>query len=199
MKIPFSTPSPWQHIDNVNWAADFPYAPMTAFRGWHDGDNFYIEFKVEEETTKAEQNVPGDPVYMDSCVECFIQPDPGDPHYYNLEWNAAGHMEMGWRTGRDDAVKAPLSVLESIKTFPSLGSEPFGEKAIPGPWTLKVAIPASALFKSGLKSWSGLECRMNFYKCGDGLKKMHFLSWSPVRTSAPNHHTPQFFAPVIFD
>lgn len=184
----------------LNWPEAYPYKPEVSFRVWHDSASFHIEFKVREETTKAEQSVPGGPVYEDSCVECFIQPRPEtDPRYYNFEWNAAGHLAMACRTGRNDPEDAPLDVIASVKAEPSLGSEPFGEKTVDEPWTLHVAIPASALFNSGIEKWDGLKCRMNFYKCGDGLKTMHFLTWAPIDTTSPDYHRPEFFRDVQFE
>jgi len=200
MIIPKNIPSEWMAYECLNWPESYPYKPEVSFRVWHDSAFFHIEFKVREQTTKAEQSVPGGPVYEDSCVECFIQPRPEtDPRYYNFEWNAAGHLAMACRTGRNDPEDAPLDVIASVKTEPSLGSEPFGEKSVDGPWTLHVAIPVSALFNSGIEKWDGLKCRMNFYKCGDGLKTMHFLTWAPIDTTSPDYHRPEFFRDVQFE
>jgi len=196
--IPFGMPSEWHLIDCLNWEKDFPYKPEVKFRVWHDGKLFYIEYYVNEETTKAEQTVLGGPVYTDSCVECFIQPGDG-PIYYNFEWNAAGKLAMAARTGRNDPEDAPLEVLESVETEPSLGHGAFAETALGKPWTLKVAIPCSALFKDGIDSWNGKKMRMNLYKCGDGLKKMHFVTWAPVGTSKPDYHRPEFFVEAEFE
>ncbi|MBR1705701.1 MAG: hypothetical protein IJ721_02800 [Bacteroidales bacterium] len=198
--VPKGTPSGWMEIGCVNWAEEFPAHPDVHFRVWHDGDFFYIEYKVREELTKAEQDVPGGFVHLDSCVECFLHPDPeNSPWYYSLEWNAAGHMFLARRTGRDNPEVAPLAVIESVRTEPSLGHEPFGPVALDGPWTLKVAIPASALFKDGLRTWDGFTCRMNFYKCTQGVENKDFLSWSPVHTPKPSFHNPETFRSVEFE
>lgn len=187
-------------IGCANWSGEFPYKPDVKFRVWHDSRYFHLEYMVDEETTKAEQNEPGAPVYEDSCVECFIQPRPeSDPHYYNFEFNAAGHLAMACRTDRFDPEDAPLEIISSVIAEPSLGSEPFGEKAVGGPWTLKLAIPASALFNSGISSWDGLKCRMNLYKCGEGLRRQAFLTWAPVDTPRPDYHRPEFFKEVEFE
>lgn len=198
MLVTEKKPEDWQSIACLNWPESHPYAPDVRFRMWHGGTLLYIEFRVEEETTKAEQTVPGGPVYMDSCVECFIQPDGEDPHYYNFEWNAAGRLAMACRTGRHDPDPAPLCILGSVEAIPSLGPEPFSERQV-GPWTLEVAIPATTLFRSGVDSWSGRTMKMNLYKCGDGLKTPHYLTWAPVRTASPDYHRPEFFVPVTFE
>lgn len=198
LTIPFKTPSEWHPIECLNWPGQFPYKPELKFRVWHDGKYFFIEYFVEEETSKAEQTVLGGPVYEDSCVECFIKPGDG-PHYYNFEWNAAGKLAMARRTGRDDPEDAPEEVLRSVVVEPSLGTEPFGETALGKPWSLKVAIPCSALFGDRVDRWCGRKMKMNFYKCGDGLKTMHFVSWAPVGTPKPDYHRPEYFAEVEFE
>ena len=199
MLVPKNVPSEWMAYECLNWPDAYPYAPEVSFRVWHDSKCFHIEFKVREESTKAEQSELGAEVYQDSCVECFIQPKPEDPHYYNFEWNAAGHLAMACRTGRSDPEPAPLDVISSVKAEPSLGSEPFSEKALDKPWTLHVAIPITALFNAGLEKWDGLKCRMNFFKCGDKLKTPHYLTWAPIDTPKPDYHRPEFFKVVQFE
>ncbi len=187
-----------QRIGCLNWPEAYPYAPDVQFNVWHDGANLYIEYKVNEKTTRALQNVPGKFVHTDSCVEFFIQPSKDDPHYYNFEWNAGGNLYLARRTSRYDPEEAPAWVLESVEAVSSLGPAPFAERAVGGPWTLCVKIPISALWGDKFESWSGLHARANFYKCGDGLQTPHYITWAPIRTSKPEYHSPEFFAPVEF-
>ena len=198
MLIRKGIPSDWFCLENVNWKEDFPYKPQVLFRVWHEGEAFHIGYKVREQGTRALQTVLGGPVYEDSCVECFIQPDPADPHYYNFEFNPIGMMAMACRTGRNDPEDAPREVLESVRIKTTAGKEPFDEKYVEE-WSLDIAIPASALFNSGVKDFSGRRMRMNFFKCGDGLKVPHFVTWAPVRTPSPDYHRPEFFLPVDFE
>ncbi|MCQ2152992.1 MAG: hypothetical protein MJY44_00230 [Bacteroidales bacterium] len=198
MLIRKGIPSDWFCLENVNWKESFPYKPRVQFRVWHEGDTFHIGYNVREQGTRALQTVLGGPVYEDSCVECFIQPDPADPHYYNFEFNPIGMMAMACRTGRNDPEDAPREVLESVRIETTAGKEPFDEKYVEE-WSLDIAIPASALFNSGVKDFSGRRMRMNFFKCGDGLKVPHFVTWAPVRTPSPDYHRPEFFLPVDFE
>lgn len=198
MLVRKGTPSDWISLENVNWKENFPYKPQVKFRVWHDGESFHIEYKVREQGTRALQTVLGGPVYEDSCVECFIQPDPADPHYYNFEFNPIGMMAMACRTGRNDPEDAPQAVLESVKIETTAGTGSFDEKFVEE-WGLKIAIPASALFNSGVKDFSGRSMRMNFFKCGDGLKVPHFVTWAPIDTPKPDYHRPEFFQSVDFE
>ena len=197
--IPRDNYSLQQPISCCNWNNEYPYSPSVSFRAKHDGENLYIEYTVEERYTKAEESIPGNEVYMDSCVECFIQPDAADPRYYNFEWNAIGLLAMACRTGRSDADHAPLDVLAMVGSEPSLGREPFCEKVGDNRWTLEVKIPVQALFRHTVDSWAGKDMRINLYKCGDGLKEPHYLTFAPVETPKPDYHRPEFFVPVHFE
>ncbi len=67
-------------------------------------------------------------------------------------------------------------------------------------WNITFVIPVSALYRDRFTSWDELKgVRCNFYKCGDGLSKPHYLSWAPVSTPKPNFHTPQFFREAEFE
>ena len=196
--IPFKKESAVQQIACCNWPDKFPYVPGVTFTVWHDSQYFHIKYNVDEKTVRAEQNILGGEVYMDSCVECFISPGENNPYYYNFEFNAAGKVAMARRTGRSDPQSAPIEVLESIKVYPSLGTEPFAER--PGkPWSLEVCIPASALWLDGVQKWDSMKMRMNFYKCGDGLSEPHYITWQPIKTENPDYHRPEFFVPVEFE
>ena len=67
-------------------------------------------------------------------------------------------------------------------------------------WHITFVIPVTALFSDKFASWDEIvNARCNFYKCGDGLSRPHFLSWAPIHTEKPNFHTPQFFQKVDFE
>ena len=198
--IPANAPSPAsQRIEILNWADQFGYKPEVTFNAWHTSDTLHILFEVKEETVKAEEGTDGNFVYKDSCVEFFFQPDLNDPHYYNFEFNAAGTLYLAYRTSRFDPELAPAEVLASVKKTPSLGKETFAERSDVPVWTLEVEIPISALWRSGLKTWSGIQGRGNLYKCGDGLKTPHFVTWAPISAPAPDYHRPECFVPISFE
>ena len=197
LKVPFGRLSEPQRLDCLNWPA-WPYKPSVEFRIGYDEVGIRLEWKVDEQSIRALQGVPGGEVYEDSCVEFFFQPSADDSHYYNFEWNAIGNLCVSWRTGRFDPEPAPAAVYGLVKAEASCGAAPFAERPSDGPWTLKVCIPAEALWKSGLKSLRGLKGRANFYKCGDGLTVPHFVTWAPIATEKPDYHRPEFFGELIF-
>ena len=188
-----------QKIEILNWPEQFSYKPGVRFSAWHDGKTLHLRYEVAEQSVKAEEGTPGKAVFRDSCVEFFIKPSADDPHYYNFEWNAIGTLYLAYRTGRKDPEEASAEVLRQVKAVSSLGKETFAERKGPVSWSLDIDIPVSALWHSGLKSWSGLKASANFYKCGDGLSVPHYVTWAPIATEAPDYHRPEFFAPVEFE
>ncbi|MCR5560798.1 MAG: hypothetical protein K6F58_03170 [Bacteroidales bacterium] len=218
--VPSGQPGEWHRLDCLNWEAGWPYKPLVEFRLWHSEGSgatgeptLHLEYRVEEQSVRAMETRDGHDVYKDSCVEFFFQPLPDDPHYYNFEFNAIGTMVCSWRTGRLDPEDAPAEVLASVKReagktrcgrmvfAPSVEGSRVGfeEKPSKGPWMLRADIPVSALWRSGLRSFSGLRARGNFYKCGDALKVPHFVTFAPIDTVKPDYHRPEFFTELEFE
>ena len=188
-----------QPVACCNWPAEFPYAPEVSFRMFHTGDRLMLRFDVAESYTAALVTEDNGEVWTDSCVEFFIAPDEG--LYYNFETTCIGRMLLSGRKSRtEDVQPAPAEVLASVKRFTTYPfGEPFAERKGDNRWSLTLAIPPQVLFRHALTDWSGLEARMNLYKCGDRLSHPHFLSWKPVRTETPDFHRPEFFEAVTFE
>lgn len=187
---------PVHRIDCCNWPDEYPARPEVTFKIFHDGMALHIRFDVDEHGTIAATTADNGPVWCDSCVEFFIAPDHGG--YYNFELNCIGALLIGYRDGSGDAVQADTATLVSVGRRMSLPRRAFGEHRV-GRWSATVVIPATALFKHGLRSWRGLEARVNLYKCGDNLSEPHFLSWRPIDWPTPNFHLPQFFGDAVFE
>ena len=188
-----------QPVACCNWPAEFPYAPEVSFRMFHTGDRLMLRFDVAESYTAALVTEDNGEVWTDSCVEFFIAPDEG--LYYNFETTCIARMLLSGRKSRtEDVQPAPAEVLASVKRFTTYPfGEPFAEREGDNRWSLTLAIPPQALFRHALTDWSGLEARMNLYKCGDRLSHPHFLSWKPVRMENPDFHRPEFFEAVTFE
>ena len=191
----FSRVSP-EAIACNNWAEEYPYAPKVNFRMFHSGEDLHLRFEVEEQYTQALVERDNGDVWTDSCVEFFLSLD--DRGYYNFETTCIGRMLMAFRKVKPEPTYATEEILSLIERTPSIGSEPFTELIGENKWTMTLKIPASALFRHELKSWQGVEARMNLYKCGDNLTKPHFLSWRAIDMPSPNFHVPQFFETVKF-
>ncbi|MCQ2140779.1 MAG: hypothetical protein MJY83_00345 [Bacteroidales bacterium] len=185
-------------ISNNNWPSQHPYSPEVCFKVFHNGEYMVIKYFVTEESTRAEASEDGGKVWLDSCVECFISPE-SDNKYYNIEANCIGILHMSHRVIGGDVIYAEEDTYSMIKRYPSMKAEPFQLRDGERSWELMLIIPAKALFKDSITSWDGLDCAMNFYKCGDQTKRAHYLSWSPIALPNPMFHAPQFFGKVHFE
>lgn len=168
--------------------------PSTELKlAWNRGGLLGI-FRVEDENVRALETLPNSPVYIDSCVELFLQP-PKVGGYFNFEWNAGGAMLAGFVTDptrNEDGTLKGLAFLGGdeaalIRVEASLGPAPFVKtgKVV---WTLSFNIPFALL---GLKGVEGEGFKGNFFKCGDRTTAPHWGSWRPL--TARNFHQPENF------
>ena len=184
-------------IGTNNWPTAFPYTPKVDVRIAHTGQSIILNYRVEEDSVQAVAADNGK-VWEDSCCEFFSIP-ASDGVYYNIECNCAGQMLIGSGAGRKDRERASQQVLDTVKRWSTLGCGPFAEKDAPAVWQLVLVIPASAFFKHHITSFAGTTIRANFYKCGDKIRKQHYLSWNPINLPRPNFHCPEFFGEVEFE
>lgn len=183
-----------------NWEEAFPYRPDVSFNIFHTGSHMVIRFNVTEGCTGAIATENNGRVWEDSCVEFFISPGKNQ-QYYNFETNCIGTMHIAHREAPGtDGWMASDQTHSSIVRIPSLGKNVIspsieGENS----WTMILIVPVTALYADEIESWSGLDCSMNFYKCGDHMSPAHYLSWAPIENPKPAFHKPDFFKNVIFE
>jgi hypothetical protein len=183
-------------IDTVNWEG-FSYKPDARFNIACSDREIFLKYYISEEFVKAEKTESNQMVCEDSCVEFFVSPGE-DGIYYNFEFNPIGTCLLGTGTSRKDSVRAPVSIIETIRRKGSFGTIPFKEIKGKQSWTITVAIPLSSFFRHNLKELKGKTFRANFYKCGDMLSQPHYLTWNPVGTQNPDYHQPEYFGMLKF-
>ncbi|EGJ70594.1 hypothetical protein Bcop_0376 [Bacteroides coprosuis DSM 18011] len=181
----------FQKLDEVNWD-EYPYCPNVRFRIAYSKDAFILNFKVTEESVRANSSADNGPVWTDSCVEFFVIPN-NDGIYYNLECNCAGTILIGAGKERENRERAPKEVLEQVQRWSSLGRDPFDERIGECSWEVALIIPFTAFFKHEIKDLSEQSIKANFYKCGDELQTPHFISWNAIQVEKPDFHCPKFF------
>jgi hypothetical protein len=158
--------------------------------------DLFVYFEVSEPSVKAEFQKDGDPVWNDSCVELFIQSGVDRNKYHNFEFNSIGVCLSGFGAGREEREALSPELYPKICRFPELGTKPFKETEMKKPWSLMVGIPFSVI--GGAEACSEKKLRGNIYKCGNGMKIPHYMSWSPVLTDSPDFHRPEFFGTFEF-
>ena len=184
-------------LEIANWEV-YPYLPDVSVQMAFNADELFLQYKVNEQSVKAEITESNGRVWTDSCVEFFLSPE-GNDEYYNLEINCIGTALLGFRKKGEPAVHATNEQIAKIRRISSLGNASFPERKEPTEWQITVAIPWEAFFKHGLKSVSGKKMRGNFYKCGDELTVPHFVSWTKIKTEKPSFHAPEYFGGLEFE
>ncbi len=185
------------HVDIINWE-NYPYKPQVSFRIAHDSKKIYLRYDVTENHIRAKACENNSQVWLDSCVEFFISPE-SNMEYYNFEFNCIGTKLLGYRNFSNGSVEsADSEIINKIKTFSSLGTQPFEEKTGDFSWFLIAIIPLEVLWKHPKEKLAATNMKGNFYKCGDELTKPHFLSWAEIKTLEPNFHQPEYFGELNF-
>ena len=124
-------------VDNILWLPDAGIRMSQQI--CYDAEKLYIHQKAVEEYVRAEHTDVLAQVCEDSCMEFFFCPDASDDRYFNFEWNLHGALYLGWRTGRDQAVRLLLKDHKSLFNF-------CGAKT-PDDWEIFYEIPASCSHK----------------------------------------------------
>ncbi len=184
-------------IEITPWE-EFAYKPKVNFKIAYTDNEILLKVYVEENFIRAKYNKINDPVYRDSCFEFFISPD-NDDQFYNYELNCIGTPYLAYGKPRINRQKANTQIVQSIRSFSSLGNQTFEEKQGDFEWEMTIAIPFATLFKHNLKDMKGKTCNVNFYKCGDELTKPHYLAWNNIETEKPDFHRPEFFGKIVFE
>ncbi|MCQ2077825.1 MAG: hypothetical protein MJZ20_12510 [Bacteroidaceae bacterium] len=183
-------------IDQLNWPKAWPVKPQTEVEIHHDDVFLFIHYHVKNDYIRAVAVEDQQPVWEDSCVEFFCQV-PGEKMYMNFETNCIGTMVASRRFSRtENIVPFSSAQMATIQRWSSLGERCVitGKDATPTDWEVKIGIPWALLL--GHTPSFPLTLRVNFYKCGDKTKYPHFVSWSPIQTSEPDFHRPEFFREI---
>lgn len=183
------------YVDRVNWPVKYPYKPVVAVDTARGDKELYIHFFVRGNYLLAENTGFNSPVYQDSCVEFFAHV-PGEKEYYNFEFNCIGTALASKRLKRTDNDYYPAELMSRIRTWSSIGNQPFAEKKGIFSWELTVAVPFE-LFGLDPASLPD-KIDVNFYKCGDNTSQPHYLSWNGIETPEPDFHRVDFFGEMYF-
>ena len=175
-------------IKNLLWGTKS--IPRTYFYiGFVPDDAFYVHMVCEETDPLRVHTGINAPVYQDSAMEIFLHFDPHgsySPAYVNFELNANGGImaEYGTeRTYRSYFTKAEYKQFE-------VKAEILEDK-----WTADVRIPVKILehVYGPLDLKEGDKFTFNLYKISESAQIEHYASYSPILTSTPTFHVPEFF------
>ncbi len=161
----------------------------------HNGEAIFLKYDVSEGHVVAKAVNQGD-IHKDSCVEFFVAID-GDDRYYNLEFNCLGWCKAAYGRNRQRRLPLPTHAINAISSSTTLDAVGLAD-AKRFRWQLTLVIPAASFCHHDITSFKWLTARGNFYKCGDGLPIIHYLSWNPLRSEIPNFHRLEDFGVLKF-
>lgn len=168
------------NINNFNWDKTQTSPHTTAKLLWSEA-GIHVRMVTDETPLLARVTEQNGDVYADSCMEFFVQPNINDERYLNFEFNAFGTNYFSVRRSRDDY------------EFTRWGKKDFNvkTKVSEGEWVLMFTVPFAVIdeiFGSHTDIMRG-----NLYKCVEGKEPMHWASYYPIATPAPDFHCSQFF------
>ena len=164
----------------------------------------YVQLAYDEEGITVRFTVDGESnplrnkhehlayVHEDSCVEFFANFAPEESkHYINFEANAAGYMNVAFRTSRYDAEPLALADIEAFCITPVLYENY---------WTLTYKIGFDFI-KKYYPTFDISKCEYilgNFYKCGDLTEMKHYVSYF-MMGDKPDYHRPEYFGKIAVE
>ena len=183
-----------QALDSAAWP-EFPYKPVVTVTLAASETHLFAHLFVRGLGLKALFAEDNEPVWQDSCVELFIA-DADGTGYRNFEMNCIGTLLSSHQRSRGVDVEriTPENAARVIR-LTSLPREPFAEKEGLHEWEAAIGIPFGLL---GCES-RPTSLKANFYKCADGSRWPHYVSWSPIDTPKPDFHRPDFFGTLILE
>ena len=155
-------------------------------------ETLLVHLQAEVPYIRAEEYGPAGVPCEDSCLEFFFCPVPGDPHYFNIEYNYNGCMYLGYGTGLQDL----------IRLIPDGGAEEIfcpEVRRIEGGWEIFYRIPYDFIRRMmpQARLTGGQIIRGNFYACSDLTEPPYYLSWNEVREDPFTFHRSECFGEII--
>ena len=174
-------------IDSFTWDDGTGYRPNTQAKLLYTNEGISVRFETDETPLKAVWRHNNEPVWCDSCVEFFIQPDEADARYLNFEMNPAGALLLGLGTQSEGRQELDFDV--SLFRIDAQVKD--------GIWTHRLYVPFS--FLKQYFAQVSPRFRGNLFKCGDETEHPHFGSWNPVIWPQPQFHLSQCFGSFVLE
>ena len=90
----------WSMADTLEIASFHPqssdHRPRTFVRALHDDERIHVHFRVEDRYVRCTRTEYQSAVFMDSCVEFFVRPNPAHG-YFNIETNCGGGLLFSYK------------------------------------------------------------------------------------------------------
>lgn len=180
------------------------HRPRTRAKLLYDDDGLYVLFRVADRYVRCRETRHQGRVWLDSCVELFIQPTRDN--YFNIEVNCGGAVLMYCMPipprGPDGKFQGhrilAADEVAMIRLYHSLPKTVPQEIAEPLEWCVEYFVPNVLLerYVGPLEPPEKRRWRGNCYKCADETSHPHWASWAPIERL--DFHQPERFAAMSF-
>lgn len=178
-------------VEHALWGTkEFP--KTYGYIGFVPEDGFYLKMICEESNPLRNYTNDNDPVYKDSAMEAFLMFEPPGLRetltlYLSLEANANGALTAAYGEKR---MYRTYFTAEEHQAFECHAQMEENE------WSVEMRVPVWLLEKvyGNLDLGEGSYFTCNFYKISETAEIEHYASFSPILTSIPSFHLPEYFA-----
>ena len=170
-----------------------PY--QTEAKALYDDDFLYFSFRCEDENVWATMRRRDEHLWHEEVVEVFLQADPRQPSYIELEVNPLGTLLDIYLLDRRKPLRYESWNSPDLKWAVSVDGRVDGKGGDRG-WACEIALPlADVVTAPRLPPLPGDRWRMNLYRV-EKLPAPAGMAWSP--TMEGDFHVPSMFGELIF-
>jgi hypothetical protein len=161
----------------------------------YDNQFLYFSFRCQDDNIWATMKQRDEHLWLEEVVEVFLQADPTQKSYIELEVNPLGAMldiflldirkPIPYRSWNSEKLKWAVQVDGTVDGEP-------GDRE----WSCEIALPMEDIVPAPHSPpMPGDRWRLNLYR-GEKRPVKEELAWSP--TMRPDFHTPSMFGEIVF-
>jgi hypothetical protein len=181
--------------DFVNNSDGSPSQYKTEARVLYDDNFLYFSFRCTDDNIWATMKRRDEHLWDEEVVEVFLQADPGQPSYIELEVNPLGTMLDIYLLGARKPLHYESWNSEKLQWAVQVDGTIDGKGGDHG-WTCEIALPMEDIVTAPRRPpQPGDRWRMNLYRV-EQLPKPAGLAWSP--TLQDDFHIPKRFGEIVF-
>ena len=194
-------------LDDAVWARAEPFADLrlnidgspapykTEVRALYDDTFLYFSFRSHDDNIWATLKTRDQHLWDEEVVEVFLQADPYQRNYIELEVNPLGTMLDIYLLDIRKPLRYESWNSQKIKWGVQVSGTVDG-KSGDREWTCEIAVPLEDMVTAkNLPPLAGDRWRMNLYRV-EQLPKPALLAWSP--TYKDDFHLPEKFGELVF-
>lgn len=181
--------------DFVNTSDGSQSTYKTEARVLYDENFIYFAFRCADDNIWSTMKRRDEHLWEEEVVEVFLQADPNQPSYIELEVNPLGAMLDIYMLAARKPLRYGSWNSEKLRWAVQVDGTVDGK---PGDreWTCEIALPVEDVVTAPHRPpQPGDRWRMNLYR-GEQLPKAANLAWSP--TMRDDFHIPQRFGEIVF-